>query len=94
MEYLQHHEGSVNPILLMPEEVWKEYIEPKTMLFDEVENLPYNQKLVLALHYYEGLSFAEIGMLMGISEWEALALHAQALTLLQSRIQDIFGTED
>jgi DNA-directed RNA polymerase specialized sigma subunit len=78
----------------MPEEVWKEYIEPKTMLFDQVENLPYDQKLVLALHYYEGLSFAEIGMLMNIAEWQAAALHAQALVVLQSRIQDLFGTEE
>jgi len=78
----------------MPEEVWKEYIEPKASLFDQVENLPYNEKLLLALHYYEGLSFAEIGFLMGMSEWDAMALHAEALAKLQSKLQDLFGFEE
>lgn len=94
MQHLYGHDKQVNPILLMPEEVWKEYIEPKASLFDQVENLPYNEKLLLALHYYEGLSFAEIGFLMGMSEWDAMALHAEALAKLQSKLQDLFGFED
>jgi RNA polymerase sigma factor for flagellar operon FliA len=93
MGHLQGNDRHVNPILLMPEEVWKEYIEPKASLFDQVENLPENEKLVLALHYYEGLSFAEIGFLMGISEWDAMVLHTEALTKLQSKIH-LFRFED
>lgn len=93
MNHLQGNDRYVNPILLMPEEVWKEYIEPKASLFDQVENLPENEKLLLALHYYEGLSFAEIGFLMGISEWDAMVLHTEALNKLQSKIH-LFRFED
>jgi RNA polymerase sigma factor (sigma-70 family) len=86
-----HHDAvSVNPIMQMSSQVWREYVRPKASLFDQVENLPENEKLVLALHYYEGLSFKEIGLLIDVKEWDAVVLHTQALTKLQSRIQDIF----
>jgi len=94
MKHVHEQERQVNPIMMMPENVWKEYIRPKTSLFDQVENLPYDEKLVLALHYYEGLSFAEIGFLMGMSAWDAAALHADALTTLQSKLHEIFKSEE
>lgn len=83
MKNLEHHRAETNPIMLMPEKVWKEYIGPKASVFDQVENLPEEEKLVLALHYYEGLSFGEIGRLMDMNEWDAIVLHTQALTKLQ-----------
>ncbi len=79
----------INPILLMTKPVWREYISVKASLFEELENLPENETLVLALHYYEGLSFAEIGRLLDIEEWDAIVLHTQACTKLQSKLDDI-----
>lgn len=79
-----------HPIMAMPPAMWRQYIEPKRSLFDQVETLPEDEKLILALHYYEGLSFSEIARLMDIQEWNAIALHVQALTKLQSRIKDLF----
>ncbi len=79
-----------SPIMQMPSHLWREHIKAKASLFDQVENLPENEKLVLALHYYEGLSFSEISLLIGVAEWDAVVLHAQALAKLQSRIQDTF----
>ncbi len=90
MNHLGFHQKQVNPIMLMPKNVWREYIGPKASLFDQVENLPEDEKRVLALHYYEGLSFAEIGRLMDINEWDAVVLHTQALTKLQPKIEDLF----
>lgn len=79
-----------HPIMGMSPAMWRQYIEPKRSLFDQVETLPEDEKLILALHYYEGLSFSEIARLMEIQEWDAVTLHVQALTKLQSRIKDLF----
>ena len=88
MKRLPLRQKHVNPIMHMPPDVWKEYIGLKASLFDQVENLPENEKLVLALHYYEGLSFAEIGTLMDFDEWDAVVLHAQALAKLRVKPND------
>ena len=90
MNNLQEVPKFVNPIMRMQGDTWREYVEQKTRLFDQVESLPEDAKLVLTLHYYEGLSFADIGQVMGMKEWDAVVLHTQALVKLQSRIQDIF----
>ena len=86
MKNNEYHRAETNPILLMPEKVWKEYVALKASMFDYVENLPEDEKLVLALHYYEGLAFSEIGILMDIQEWDAIVLHTQALMKLQPTI--------
>jgi RNA polymerase sigma factor for flagellar operon FliA len=83
MKQLQPHQSHGNPIMQMPGDVWRKYIGAKASVFDLVETLPEEEKLVLALHYYEGLSFSEIGQLMDMNEWDAVVLHAQALTRLQ-----------
>ena len=90
MKHAEHQKTHGNPILEMPSNVWREYIEPKASLFDQVETLPKDEKLVLALHYYEGLSFAEIGGLMEINEWDAIVLHTQALAKLQPKTEGLF----
>jgi RNA polymerase sigma factor (sigma-70 family) len=88
MKNAAEHKEYVNPILLMPEHVWREYIEPKASLLDVMEVLPENERLVLALHYYEGLTFAEIGKLLDMKEWDAIVLHAQALAKLHEKAEE------
>jgi RNA polymerase sigma factor (sigma-70 family) len=83
MKHLEPHQSKTNPIMQMPRDVWREYIGTKASVFDQVENLPEDEKLVLALHYYEGLSFMEIGRLMDMNEWDAVVLHTRALAKLQ-----------
>jgi DNA-directed RNA polymerase specialized sigma subunit len=88
MSQARRHQSQGNPIMLMPKGVWRSYIEPKASLFDQVESLPEDEKLVLALHYYEGLSFAEIGVLMEMKEWDAIVLHTTALNKLQDKLKE------
>lgn len=83
-----YQQPAVNPIMQMTDPVWRKYISVKASLFEEIENLPENETLVLALHYYEGLSFAEIGRLLDIKEWDAIVLHTQACTKLQSKLEE------
>ena len=42
--------------------------ELKSMLVEEIENLPKNEKLVIDLYYYEGLTLREIGEILNLSE--------------------------
>jgi RNA polymerase sigma factor (sigma-70 family) len=65
-----------------------ELSESKISLFDAVDDLPEREKLVLAFHYYEGLSFAEIASLLNIAEEEAVKMHAQGLAKLQVLSQE------
>lgn len=84
-----YQQPCTNPIMQMAESVWREYINAKANLFKEIENLPENETLVLALHYYEGLSFAEIGRLLSIEEWDAIVLHTKACSRLQSKLEEL-----
>jgi DNA-directed RNA polymerase specialized sigma subunit len=88
MKNIAEHKDYVNPIMLMPERVWREYIGPKASLLDEMDVLPENERLVLALHYYEGLTFGEIGRLLDLKEWDAIVLHAQALAKLHDKAEE------
>lgn len=88
MKNVAGHKEYVNPIMLMPDRVWRDYIKPKASLLDEMEVLPENERLVLALHYYEGLTFAEIGRLLDVKEWDAIVLHAQALATLHDKLEE------
>jgi hypothetical protein len=88
MSRAKGHEYQRNPIMLMPRGAWRSYIGPKASLFDQVESLPEDEKLVLALHYYEGLSFGEIGVLMEMKEWDAIVLHTLAFNKLQAKLKE------
>jgi RNA polymerase sigma factor for flagellar operon FliA len=52
-------------------------------LVTAVERLPEREKLVLALYYYEGLTFKEIGRALAVSESRAFQLHQQAVVRLR-----------
>ncbi len=84
-----YSQPGVSPILQMTATAWREYIRAKASLFEELENLPENETLVLALRYYEGLSFAEIGRLLALEEWDAVVLHTKACSTLQLRLEEL-----
>jgi RNA polymerase sigma factor for flagellar operon FliA len=44
-----------------------------------VDKLPDRERLVIALYYYEGLTFKEIGQVLGVSESRVYQLHTQAM---------------
>lgn len=44
------------------------------------------EKLVLALHYHEGLTMLEIGAVLGLTELVVVRLHRRALLCLRSDI--------
>jgi len=52
-----------------------------------IDRLPEREKLVIALYYYEGLTFKEIGKVLTVSESRVYQLHTQAVLRLRGYLQ-------
>jgi len=61
--------------------------EMKRSLAAAIDRLPEREKLVIALYYYEGLTFKEIGKILSISESRVYQLHTQAVIRLRGYLQ-------
>jgi len=59
----------------------------KKSLGDGVDQLPDREKLVIALYYFEGLTFKEIGRILEVSESRVYQLHTQAVLRLRGYLQ-------
>ena len=59
----------------------------KKKLFDALDQLPEQQRLIVALHYFEGLSAAEISLVLEIPFSLANAHLSDALTMLRSAVK-------
>lgn len=57
--------------------------EIRRILSQSVDKLPERERLVVALYYFEGLTFKEIGKVLGVSESRVYQLHTQAMTRLR-----------
>lgn len=62
--------------------------EWRRMLAEGVEQLPERERLVVALYYFEGLTFKEIGKVLGVSESRVYQLHTQAMGRLRGFLRD------
>lgn len=58
--------------------------EIRRILAAGVDRLPERERLVVALYYFEGLTFKEIGKVLGVSESRVYQLHTQAMTRLRN----------
>lgn len=52
-----------------------------------IDRLPERERLVIALYYYEGLTFKEIGKVLNVSESRVYQLHTQAVLRLRGYLQ-------
>lgn len=60
----------------------------RRILATGVDNLPERERLVIALYYFEGLTFKEIGKVLGVSESRVYQLHTQAMGRLRGFMKD------
>jgi len=58
----------------------------KVLIVDALQKLPEKERLVLALHYYEGLSLTEIAGIMELSTSRISQLHAKAILRMRGRL--------
>lgn len=57
--------------------------ETKGTLALAVSSLPEREKIVISLYYYEGMTLAEIGQVLGVTESRACQLHTKAVLQLR-----------
>ena len=62
--------------------------EMKHLLADAINRMPDRERLVLTLYYYEGLTLAEIGGVLGVTESRVCQIHTKAILQLRGRLQD------
>ncbi|MFZ1361503.1 MAG: RNA polymerase sigma factor WhiG [Candidatus Nanopelagicales bacterium] len=69
--------------------------DPETMVEDEqmryiladlIAQLPEREKIVVSLYYYESLTLAEIGKVLGVTESRASQLHTKAMLQLRAKL--------
>ena len=60
--------------------------EVRSAVRSEVRKLPDREKLVLSLYYDEGLTLAEIGGVLGVTESRVSQIHTKAVLQLRSRM--------
>jgi len=60
--------------------------EMKVILANAITGLPEREKIVLSLYYYESLTLAEIGRILGVTESRVCQIHTKAVIHLRARL--------
>jgi RNA polymerase sigma factor for flagellar operon FliA len=60
--------------------------ESREVLLETIDHLPEQQRLVVALYYYEEMTLKEIGEALHISESRVSQIHTRAVKTLKSRL--------
>ena len=63
-----------------------EVAEMRRLLATSINRMPEREKLVLTLYYYEGLTLADIGDVLGVTESRVCQIHTKAVLHLRSRL--------
>ena len=61
--------------------------ETRRILGESINKLPEREKVVLSLYYYENLTLAQIGEIIGVTESRVCQIHTKAILQLRSRMQ-------
>lgn len=65
-----------------------EAAELRRRLREAVLGLPERERLVLGLYYYEGLTLAQIGEVIGVTESRVCQIHTKSMLQLRTRLQE------
>ncbi|MEP7764985.1 FliA/WhiG family RNA polymerase sigma factor [Sanguibacter sp. 25GB23B1] len=60
--------------------------ETKFLLSQAMEQLGEREKIMLVLYYYEGMTLAEIGRVLGVTESRISQMHTAAMTRLRTKL--------
>src|SRR6266498_443211 len=63
--------------------------EMKGILAGAINRLAEREKIVITLYYYEGLTLAEIGQVLGVTESRVCQMHTKAVLQLRGKMQDV-----
>lgn len=76
-----------DPTGISPEAVFQAE-ETRRLLVDSINRLPDRERLVVTLYYYEGLTLAEIGDVLGVTESRVCQIHAKTVMSLRNRLSE------
>jgi len=62
--------------------------ENRFVLADSINRLPDRERLVVTLYYYEGLTLAEIGRVLSVTESRVCQIHTKAVMSLRNRLME------
>jgi RNA polymerase sigma factor FliA len=62
--------------------------EMKHILSEAINRLPEREKIVITLYYYEGLTLAEIGQVLGVTESRICQMHTKAVLAMKVKISE------
>jgi len=65
--------------------------EARGLLAEAVAGLPERDRTVVTLYYFENLTLAEIGVVLGVTESRICQLHTRAVLRLRTRIAEVTG---
>jgi RNA polymerase sigma factor FliA len=84
--------NSVGDVMADPKgvdpEVEFQLAETRRILTDSINRLPDRDRLVLTLYYYEGLTLAEIGAVLGVTESRVCQIHSKSVMSLRNRMRE------
>ena len=60
--------------------------EMRQILANAINDMPEREKIVLTLYYYEGLTLAEIGEVLGVTESRVCQIHTKSVIHLRAKI--------
>ena len=63
--------------------------ETKFLLSRAINQLPEREKIVVTLYYYEGLTLAEIGRVLGVTESRICQMHTKAVMQLRVKMSEV-----
>jgi RNA polymerase sigma factor for flagellar operon FliA len=62
--------------------------ETRALLAAAIDSLSEREKIVITLYYFEGLTLAEIGEVLGVTESRICQIHTKAVGLLRNNLRD------
>lgn len=85
--------NSLAEVLTAYEDPYEELMEREQMraLQQAIESLSEREQRVIQLYYYEGLTFKEIGQVLGISESRVYQLHTRAIARMREQLCHTLG---
>lgn len=66
--------------------------EMKEILAGAISRLPEREKIVVTLYYYEGLTLAQIGEVLGVTESRICQMHTKAVLALKSKMNEAISS--
>ena len=63
--------------------------ETRHILAQAINHLPERERLVITLYYYEGLTLAQIGQVLGVTESRVCQMHTKAVLQLRNKMAEV-----